>query len=127
MQVADRFLQSMQPRQKLQVLVVAMDLMPGKKKALILERLASPINSTLESMKPSEVTALCQVMARVARDGVPMDAELATAVALHMWSGKSGIPNQQREVLLNMLKEGYNLPIQVQMNGRATVWGKVSV
>lgn len=121
MQVADRLLQSMQPRQLLQVLVAATTTIPGKKKIGVLERLASPLLSALWEMKPSEVGVLCQVMSRAASEGAPMDAELATAVALHMWSGKSGVSDKQREVLLGKLRAGYSLPIQVQTE---STWGK---
>jgi hypothetical protein len=121
MQVADRFLRGMQPSQKLRVLRAAADLLSGKKRGATLERLAAPLTATLDSMKRSEVTALCEVMVRMAREGMPMDAELATAVALHLWSGTSGVSTQEREALLQKLKKGYTLPIQVQRDSRAIV------
>lgn len=120
-QVADRLLQSMQPRQKLEVLIVAVDVVSGQQeKAVLLQRMAGPLHAALSSMKPAEVTALCHVMSRVARDGVPMEADFATAVALYMWSGRSGLCERQCNALVTELRKEYKLPIHVWSEPSAT-------
>ena len=108
----------MQPQQRLQMLAVGMQCVHGHKKKVLLQRLAPPLLSGVSELKPSEVVALCNVMNKAAHAGVPMDAELATEVALHMWSGKSGVTEKQREDLLVMLRQCYSLPIQVQKRKR---------
>lgn len=117
-QVADRFLHSMQPLQRVHVLVVGFRCAHGTKRKVLLQRLAAPLLAGVSELKPSEVVALCSVMHRAARGGLPMDAELATSVALYMWSGKSGVSDKQRDMLLRILGKRYSLPIHVNKSER---------
>lgn len=120
----------MQPRQKLQVLAVATDkqllLQEGDIRTL-LERMASPLQSALTKMNPSEVDALCETMSKSARHGAPLSRDLATSVVAHLLSGGSGVVPARRRELLRKLERQYKLTVIVpQSMGRgATVGSRV--